>query len=319
VTTTVWGFTFTINKIKFEKDLILSGLNGLNNVTVDQFLVTQDKKGEVYITINGTLWNRSIMNIVPFGDITFNVYYKNTYIATAYGMNMSVVQGSNNLLVSGRLVPEVINHNVVAYDLVSRYLEGKPSNLTAIGVSDSISLYNGIVQGTELNATLNGVTQPLLITGIIDLSPIMLEDLLKYHKVIAPGRLYVYNPLDTSLTITELDLYVMYQGYVIGSSLTNQTSHGRPLNVIVPPKTKMWTDEVPITVDPTSSGADQALVEALVYLLNNSYVLLGPNGTVTASLGDVIVIPPYWQPENVPVCISLQSDYCKNVSSRSEQ
>lgn len=64
-----------IPNIPFSKDLSLNGANGLPGVTLTKFDLTQSTPTQIIALVSVFIPNYSAFEIIPMGDLTFDMYY----------------------------------------------------------------------------------------------------------------------------------------------------------------------------------------------------------------------------------------------------
>jgi len=73
------------------------GCSGLNDVHLLVFDLTQSTPDYVFVSLQVSLTNPSIVNILPVGDLTFNMFYKDSFIGMMVANNVNLVVGQNIL------------------------------------------------------------------------------------------------------------------------------------------------------------------------------------------------------------------------------
>ncbi|KAI0268735.1 hypothetical protein BC834DRAFT_651204 [Gloeopeniophorella convolvens] len=172
----VRALKFPMSKgLKFKKDLTLNGINNFEgNVILKDFQLPSDNPegGINFHTVN-TLKNPSPFQL-NLGTVVFALYYNNVYLGQAVGTNTTIVPGSNDIALDGRLVPHNGSDSELAVvgQLFTQYINGDTSPVQARGVSTlqndntSISWLSEGLQALTLNVPFKSPTPINPIQGI---------------------------------------------------------------------------------------------------------------------------------------------------------
>eukprot|EP00004_Rigifila_ramosa_P020511 TRINITY_DN5328_c0_g2_i1.p1 TRINITY_DN5328_c0_g2~~TRINITY_DN5328_c0_g2_i1.p1 ORF type:complete len:1056 (-),score=252.08 TRINITY_DN5328_c0_g2_i1:160-3093(-) len=213
------GITPTFPGISLRKDLTLSGFAGLQGVVLEVFDLSQSTPTEVYVSLVVDVQNPSIVAIDPFGDVSFAMYYKGSYMGQLDATNIKIFPGLNRMSMGGQITPE---NQTMASELFFQYLSGVPSQLTAVAIpaSCSIPLYSIPAQQLSLTTTLTGTNQPIVGAIRFDymlLTPVDNDTVTIFVDAIVP----ILNPLGANspinVTQTTLRASMAYGGIILGS------------------------------------------------------------------------------------------------------
>ena len=181
VSSTMLGITMDFKDIPFNKEIPLTCFDGLNDVQMSVFDLTQSTPDEVMVEMSICIENPSDISIEDLGSLYFGVHYDGAYMGnvTSQTSKMQVTKDDpsdpecaaigeksyNIVEIRGQLQPA---DNAKADVLMSRYLAGMDTPVSAIAMSplaDSIPLFNNGMQGLELATTLIG-DETALVTGL---------------------------------------------------------------------------------------------------------------------------------------------------------
>ena len=117
----------------------------------------------VDLTVNVT--NPSPVSIQPIGDLIFSIFFKDSYMGDLYATNATMLSGITQMTMTGFLEP---TNQTILNELMSRYLQGVPTNVTAKAKSVSTQLFNSSLSGLELTTLLSSVTTQIVKGLTID-------------------------------------------------------------------------------------------------------------------------------------------------------
>lgn len=222
VSAKVLGLPMSFSGVPFKKTIPMQCFDGLQQVRMAVFDMGQSTEEQVTMAMAVCVWNPSYIALEPLGDLFFAVDYQGDFMGnvTAYNAKMHVTvnepspslcqqygaTGWNAISMTGNLDPD--DHDK-ADELVSRYLGGLDSNVTARALphASSISMFNEALQGVELAAVLSGDDAPL-VTGMgfnyVLITPVDDEGLAMYMN----ATVAMTNPLgvNSPLRIDTIDL-----------------------------------------------------------------------------------------------------------------
>jgi len=172
VTTTVGGVSLTIRGVDFQKTVSLAGADGLRGARVTSFSLLQSTRAAAVAEITVAVQNPSAAAISPLGDFAAGVVYGGAPLGRLYARGASLARGESALAVSGDLSPAATPAAAAALGaLISRYLGGLPTNLTAVAAScgppecpGAVPLWAPLLDSgaVTLNAVLPPSAQPLV-------------------------------------------------------------------------------------------------------------------------------------------------------------
>lgn len=302
----VAGLTLPFNNVKFEKSVSLLGLQGLKNVSFDEFDVFEDENGFLIGDASVEIYSPSNVELLPLGQLSLDLQYDNISMATVVSDDTDLVPGPNELQIFGRLTPPE-DADASVNELFSRFLAGEDSMVTAVVVGSSIPLYSGFMSGITLNSRLPGLDETL--ASKLLLSVIATVNI--FDTSIVPASMYMYNPVSAPITITGANLAVIYQDTIVAYVNTNVTSDGNPMRLEVPGKSRAELDTVDVVTDPDQSALILQFGVEIVF--GNSEVAI--DGTLNVTIGDLDIVASYRQTEiyacstgTVQICVD-QEEY----------
>ncbi|KAI9322513.1 hypothetical protein BX666DRAFT_2128544 [Dichotomocladium elegans] len=170
--------TATVN---LDKNIVLQGnynylnvgMNGFPNVTITNFNLPGNAPGGGITVELGTILVSPSPIGVQLGTIALQIGYNGVMLGKVTSENVTLVQGENNLMLKGTLVPQKDPANLDKIGvLFSSYVAGKMSNTTAKGLSCApdgshpIGWLSEGFQSVQLNVGL-GLPQPMnIIQGV---------------------------------------------------------------------------------------------------------------------------------------------------------
>ncbi|OZJ03376.1 hypothetical protein BZG36_04495 [Bifiguratus adelaidae] len=160
----------SIDNLDMQKSITLNGINGFPGVKVLNFSAPNDSSdGGINIQIETLLSNPSSLQM-QLGTIALAISFNGTYIGPVSAQGVTMMQGDNNVTLTGRIVPQ--NDTTAVNQLFSNYVSGKTSNTTATGVSaapDGVHPVTWLSEGFQavhLTAPLAAPQGLQLITGL---------------------------------------------------------------------------------------------------------------------------------------------------------
>lgn len=124
------------------------------------FNLTNSNMTNINIDTVVQITNPSIVSITPLGTLEFTLYYNGIYIGNLTANNASLDEGVFLMSASGFLANGV-DPNVTS-ELISRYLGGLSSPVSAQFSYGTIPLYENILIKTDLNTILPGASVNLI-------------------------------------------------------------------------------------------------------------------------------------------------------------
>jgi len=174
VSTDVLGTKVSVNNIEFKKSVTFRACGGLKQSSVTTFSLARSNSTTAIVDLVVSVYNPSIIGIMPLGDIGTRIYYKGYDMGTAQAINATLLPGITNISLTGILVS---SNTSITDELISAYLGNRPVTVTAKGeaLPSSIPLYAPVLGALTLQASLNGSALPL-VAGI-DVQGMYLEPL----------------------------------------------------------------------------------------------------------------------------------------------
>jgi len=268
---TIMGITLSFDDLNFHKDIPLTCFNGLDDVQMSVFDLTQSTPDDVIVQMKVCLKNPSDISISDLGELYFGVFYDDAYMGNVTATTSTVLvtrddasdpgctqfgaKGYNELTMAGKLAPadhaksdELMSRYVntllsCSYKCMAharftrRYLGGLSSNVQARALSplaDSLPLFNNGMHGLELDTVLNGDETPL-VTGLAftsaTITPLTNDWLILDMVAVVSMK----NPLgaESPLNVNTVDMTVdmIYGADTIGTAKTGSTDVPLPNEV----------------------------------------------------------------------------------------
>jgi len=152
----IWGMQFSVHDIQLNRALTFNALNNLPNVTLSVFTATTATDGTKHVIVSCTilLGNPTIVSIESLGNVTIDLFFMDSKLGSFEGIEPTLDRGLNTLHVVGPLTPDNIT---VLNMMLSNFLSGFPSQLTARGRSSTYKLFDGMVNVSLLAWRHRGV------------------------------------------------------------------------------------------------------------------------------------------------------------------
>jgi hypothetical protein len=263
----VQALGITFKSISFEKDVSISGLAGLPNVTVTRFLVSSPDGVVVNINSTASIFNPSIVSMIPIGTLYMNLYFNGTLIASVVSFNASLVTGENHLDISGRVATGV--DPKILSELFTGYLGTSVSLLTSQTTSSTINLYAPALKSLPLKIALPGGNFTL-ISGI-QIQNLALDFTTGQYPAVSSSiksALYIPFQIPVSILETTLNFALIYNQQVISQ--------------VAVPLVPAVSNQQNGTLSLSFTGAPMTILNNATFSLFGKDLLL--NGLVTAYL-----------------------------------
>ncbi|KAI9321449.1 hypothetical protein BX666DRAFT_2129623 [Dichotomocladium elegans] len=161
--------------VELDKYINLKGMNGFPEVSIKSFNLPGDAVGGgIQVELGTTLVSPSPIG-VELGTIVLQVSYDGVMLGQVASEKVNLVEGANELLLKGTLVPQTDQNNLNKMGvLFSNYIAGIKSNTTAIGLScspDGVHAVGWLSEGfTSVRLTVGlGLDKPLDILHKLDM------------------------------------------------------------------------------------------------------------------------------------------------------
>jgi hypothetical protein len=157
---------FAFHGIPFEKDILLLGIGGFKNVSLDVFDLSHSTNDEAIIFLQANVYNPSVTQIIPLGDLNFDVFFNGTVVGHLHAVNQSLLHGSNLMPMKGVLRKVFDDRSRrVASQMMSQYLGGIDTLVVAKASypnASSIPLYNHAMKDLALHTILHAKSTPII-------------------------------------------------------------------------------------------------------------------------------------------------------------
>ena len=211
-----------ISNVYMSKDMTMRGCSDLKEIHLHLFDL-EDMPGEgkvVRLHIKVGIVNPSVVSVKDLGHVKFNVYYKNMFVTRLETDGIfRLMEGSNLLIANGIFSPE--NQEIMS-GLISDFITGKECTLNAIAPpthASDVPLFSSFLAGLTINAKLRGIPTGVMVSGVMDFDPLTtIRDLLKYGRVDVDTQMRLYNPFNALITVTHVDLAILFEGIEISFS-----------------------------------------------------------------------------------------------------
>ncbi|CAG8450266.1 9264_t:CDS:2 [Diversispora eburnea] len=174
-------------------------MKGLKDVTLNNFTIPNvHPDGGIAIEINSSLFNPSSIS-VKLGDAFFDIIYNDQIVGKVHSTNFTLLTGSNNLSLNGRLIKQNSIDGLLAVgDLFSKFITGKNSTVGVLAKkvkpnndTPPISWLQSAFEGTFLTVILPGMQNVSIIHSV---TPNSLD--LEFNEI------NQYSPLAASSSLT---------------------------------------------------------------------------------------------------------------------
>lgn len=161
---TVVGVLGLSYSIKFDKVVAIPAFDGLKHVNIEAFDLASSNETNINTRLNVSIFNPSVISIVPIGLLHMDIMYKGSRIAMAHTterVNMDV--GANYLMMEGTVLPQNIS---LFEEVIGNYLRGLPCNVTAVAAKANVTdipLYRPTLANFTLETVLEGMHSGLIL------------------------------------------------------------------------------------------------------------------------------------------------------------
>lgn len=301
----------SIPNVYMSKDMAMRGCSDLKAIHLHLFDL-EDVPGpgkEVRLHINVGIVNPSVVSVKDLGHVQFNVYYKGTFVTRLETNGIfRLMEGSNLLVANGLFRPE---NEVVMSGLIANFITGQECVLDAIAPAthaSDVPLFSSFLAGLTIKAKLRGIPTGVMVSGLMDFDPLTtIRDLLEHGRVDVDTQMRLYNPFNAMITVTSVDLAILYEGTEISFSK-------QPAVVKIPGNSSQYTPKIVMTLDSKGDAKNlEAIIKAVEETLLHGHCLVGLRGSFSFSLGKYNFTPPYQQPENIIGCTFLDRKPCDDA------
>ncbi|UZJ54482.1 hypothetical protein CBS101457_003802 [Exobasidium rhododendri] len=225
-----FNFLPVYKPLQLEKDIVISGLNNLPNITlIDVQLPGDDPNGGIQVSATAMIVNPSPFGM-EIGTLCMGLYYDDVFLGPMKATGVNLTEGSNILLLNGRILPHY--NNATALDrlgvLFTNYINSVPSTVSIKGINATRT--NGDVVGW-LSQGISSLTSSIAFVPPQQINPIkgiVIQDIsLAFHKdrpwspTISSKHLLgtIALPFGFSIDITQLatQLSIEYEGATVSS------------------------------------------------------------------------------------------------------
>ena len=256
VTPILLGMRFpTVSGIPFEKNVILAGCGGLQQVELVSFSMRNSTRTQLLIEATISIVNPSRFALHPIGLLNFDLYYKGFYQGSLTSLNNQTLMngGINVIEFQGFMEPDP-KHLEVTHELVALYLTGAGATVHAKAGAEasSIPLYNQALQGLVLPTFLSGLANGTLIPSVEMLGARMTPSLVDQTIDFEMSLLFtIDSPLGTEapMTLHSMEMSVRVEFL----QTTIDPNSGQETIVAVPIGQLSTHNVVPLTPWPASS------------------------------------------------------------------
>jgi LEA14-like dessication related protein len=302
-----------------EKNVTIIGANNLQASILSTDLI--EDKGTVTMSLVANLPNPSIVSILDLGDLTFNISYKGSHITTAVAEDVQLVEGNTTLEIRAPMLPENINNNPAALEMLGNYISNLTTDMDAVMIHDSVPLYSSFLEGYSMGTSLQPLANPILRVTIMDMTPENVGMLYVLNSTLVATRFGMYNPLSIPLRITNINTDVTFNNngtiVYLGNVTNNTYVNGSALDIIVPPKN--FHLSAPLYVHVHNISLDVITAMSADMGPAQGYICLGAHGDVESHLGNLDTTTRYLQGESILTCnLAGSPDICMSYLNLSK-
>ena len=297
--------------VYISKDVTIKACDGLREIHLEIFDLADvpGPANDVRLHIRVLVGNPSGVAVADLGHVDFNVFFQGSFVTKLETDGVMRLQGGNNLLIANGLFRPA-DANKTSY-LIHDFITGTEVVLDTIAPmkkASDVPLFSDFLGGLTLKARLHGYSTGVMVSGIMDFSPLKtIADLLKYGRVDVDGQMRLYNPFQALIEVHHVDFVITYNGVEISSCISD-------LVVPIPGNTSAYTPKMVMTLDTKGNEKNlKAIIEAVTKTLQHGHVLFGLKGSFKFKLGNYEFNPPYEQAQNIVGCTFLDRAPCDDA------
>ncbi|KAJ7594702.1 hypothetical protein C8J56DRAFT_446479 [Mycena floridula] len=122
--------------LKFKKSVVLNGFNSFQGgVILKDFQMPSDNPSGGINFIATTQLNNSSPFALNLGTVVFSLSYQDLFLGIGTGTDTVIVNGSNDIVLKGVLVPQNGSNLATVSQLFTNYINSSPSTVVATGMS----------------------------------------------------------------------------------------------------------------------------------------------------------------------------------------
>jgi hypothetical protein len=302
-----WQLTTLLNKT-----FNIQGLGGNLSANVDNFDIEVLSSGLLRAKIQATLPNPSRIMISPLGDLHLDFSYQDATLGRALAPHVSLLPGNNTLDLQCILNPPP-EYIPLLNDLLSNYLMGVPSLLSASNGNSSIALFDDVVNAITLSTDLVVPKVPIAQAVLMTIDRKVWEELWKNHTVEIPLTLRMLNPFNATLYLTGANAVVQYGYTTVGTVITTKDRDNQPLHCAINPSSITLLDCLIPGILSTQGGEPELLdvLKAIEQELQTGKTYLNVAGLVYFTAGNLQLIANLNE-THIPVCQHSNTQPCFN-------
>ncbi|KAI9292964.1 hypothetical protein K502DRAFT_325547 [Neoconidiobolus thromboides FSU 785] len=193
-----------IKNLNLNKIISITGMNSLKELTINKIRVLNGDLNNIYLNVVCNLFNPSLFEI-EFGQVNFNLYYKNCNIGhiTMEKMNLNC---DSNTLDSMTYFHPLEKDTLIAGELLSQFCSGKESDIVIKGNhpnSHPIQYWKEALEDLLIPCKMMGIKEKLIKCARLQLNPSSL--LSGIWNSAAPSKLELYNPFECNIYIKKIE------------------------------------------------------------------------------------------------------------------
>lgn len=273
---------FSLSGIKFESDMKIKGIGGLNTVPpkIVSVKVTGGDASKIDMAIEVVLTNPSNVRL-SMGHTTFLIKYKGAVLGTTSMDNLVLNMGTNQLksIAAFQPGPEAMGQ---ARELFSNFAMGIDTNIEIAG-------YEGSTEVASLRPALSrmsiGATLPAVKEKMINAARFMIRLGTIVNKI-ADAGMDLYNPLDTTVTILDVDATMYTKGFELGT--VKQDIRDAPIVIPAKQTTRSRRLELRVVLNPQTMGI-------VAGTIMGQTIMIDVDAKMTVSIGGYVTVLVYKQ------------------------
>ncbi|CAF3744286.1 unnamed protein product [Rotaria socialis] len=211
------------SKIPFNKEVTLSALNGLSNVSIDSINLNRSDAHRILVDLVIKIVNPSVFSIT-LGQLYFSLQYNNWSIGyvESTSQNLTLYPGENNIQFFGELQAASSESYRALSTVIQNFLTGQTSRVEALAGPNATSypiLAGGII-GLSLNVDMPPFSEQLIASLVFNSLSLIPSTNQKTVKLSASIIIKINSPLGEksplNIETMNMKVFLFYKGNSVG-------------------------------------------------------------------------------------------------------